>query len=55
MGEGVNTFTKLDTLDSVKNDPRGRLATNSGDHVHPNDAGYRAMAYAIDLSLFEEK
>ena len=23
-----------------------------GDHVHPNDAGYSAMANAIDLSLF---
>jgi len=25
---------------------------DSGDHVHPNDIGYRAMADAIDLSLF---
>ena len=25
---------------------------NSGDHVHPNDAGYQAMADAIDLNLF---
>lgn len=27
-------------------------AYDSGDHVHPNDAGYRAMAAAIDLGLF---
>jgi len=27
-------------------------AYDSGDHLHPNDAGYRAMANAIDLSLF---
>jgi len=27
-------------------------AYDSGDHLHPNDAGYRAMADAIDLSLF---
>ena len=24
----------------------------SGDHVHPNDVGYSAMANSIDLSLF---
>ena len=29
-------------------------AYDSGDHVHPNDAGYKAMADAIDLSLFRE-
>jgi hypothetical protein len=23
-----------------------------GDHLHPSDAGYRAMGDAIDLSLF---
>lgn len=25
---------------------------DSGDHLHPNDAGYAAMAAAVDLSLF---
>ena len=25
---------------------------DSGDHLHPNDAGYQAMANSIDLSLF---
>ncbi|MEV5711048.1 GDSL-type esterase/lipase family protein [Actinoallomurus sp. NPDC052274] len=25
-----------------------RAAYDSGDHLHPNDAGYRAMAQAID-------
>jgi hypothetical protein len=25
---------------------------NSGDHLHPNDAGYKAMGEAIDLKLF---
>ncbi len=27
---------------------------DSGDHLHPNDAGYEAMANAIDLSLFDD-
>jgi lysophospholipase L1-like esterase len=26
---------------------------DSGDHYHPNDAGYRAMSEAIDLTLFK--
>jgi lysophospholipase L1-like esterase len=28
-------------------------AYDSGDHLHPNDAGYKAMADAIDISLFQ--
>ena len=35
------------------NSPARILAMyDSGDHAHPTDAGYRAMADAIDLSLF---
>jgi lysophospholipase L1-like esterase len=30
-------------------------AYDSGDHLHPNDAGYTAMGEAIDLSLFRAK
>lgn len=26
---------------------------DSGDHLHPNDAGYRAMGEAIDLNIFQ--
>jgi lysophospholipase L1-like esterase len=34
--------------------PRRLLAAyDSCDHLHPNDAGYKAMADAIDLSLFD--
>jgi lysophospholipase L1-like esterase len=32
-----------------------RAAYDSGDNLHPNDAGYRAMADAIDLSLFSDQ
>ena len=27
---------------------------DSGDHTHPNDAGYRAIADAVDLKLFSD-
>ncbi len=30
-------------------------AYDSGDHLHPNDAGYLAMGTAIDLSLFKRR
>ena len=36
-------------------DPSDLLVINpaydSGDHLHPNDAGYQAMANAIDLEM----
>jgi lysophospholipase L1-like esterase len=45
----------IDFAASVRDqsNPRRFLRTyDSGDHLHPNDAGYKAMADAIDLSLF---
>jgi lysophospholipase L1-like esterase len=30
-------------------------AYDSGDHLHPSDAGYQAMANAVDLSLFSPR
>ena len=30
-------------------------SSDSGDHLHPKDAGYKAMADSIDLSIFTEK
>ena len=45
-------------FDAVVRDPQqpGRILAmyDSGDHLHPGDAGYTAMANAIDLSLFKK-
>ena len=42
-------------FDAVLRDPARpsfiRAAYDSGDHLHPNDAGYQAMAESIDLEL----
>jgi lysophospholipase L1-like esterase len=48
--DGVIDFDKAarDPGDPKKLNP----AFDSCDHLHPNDAGYRAMAESIDLSLF---
>lgn len=37
------------------NPAKMRPAYDSGDNLHPNDAGYQAMADAIDLSLFKDQ
>ena len=37
-------------------DPAKILALyDSGDHAHPTDAGYKALADAIDLTLFRNR
>lgn len=37
------------------NDPTRILpAYDSGDHLHPSDAGYDAMAHSIDLKIFQQ-
>jgi lysophospholipase L1-like esterase len=45
--------------DAATHDPTHRTrylpAYDSGDHLHPNDAGYRAIANDIDLSLFSHR
>jgi lysophospholipase L1-like esterase len=51
--DGVVDFDKA-TRDP--NDPKKFLAAyDSCDHLHPNDAGYKAMAEAVDLALFKSE
>jgi lysophospholipase L1-like esterase len=40
------------TRDAV-NPKRFRAEFDPGDHLHPNDAGYQAMADAFDLKIFK--
>jgi len=48
--DAVIDFDKV-TLDPA-NPEQIRPAFDSGDHLHPNDAGYQAMANFIDINLF---
>ena len=49
-------FDAVVDFDAATRDPAAptklRAAYDSGDHIHPNDAGNKAMAEAIDLKLF---
>ena len=53
MYDGVIDF------DKVTRDPAAPSkflpAYDSGDHLHPGDAGYKAMGDAVDLDLFDRK
>lgn len=48
------TFDSVIDFDAVMRDPDDPLsmrpAYDSGDHLHPNDAGYQVMANAVDLA-----
>jgi lysophospholipase L1-like esterase len=52
-------FDGVIDFDAVVRDPNRpsyiQAAYDSGDHLHPNDAGYRAMAESIDLGLLRGK
>jgi lysophospholipase L1-like esterase len=49
-------FDAVVDFDAATRDPEHpkqfRQGFNNGDHLHPNDTGYQAMADAIDLSVF---
>jgi lysophospholipase L1-like esterase len=53
----TNEFDAVIDFDKILRDParQDRLLPtyDSGDFTHPNDAGYRAMAQAIDVRLFD--
>jgi lysophospholipase L1-like esterase len=64
--EAVNTWIRTSgAFDAVadfdaavrdKDNPkRIRAEFDPGDHLHPNDAGYQAMADAVDLKIFTRK
>ncbi len=50
------TFDGVIDFDKITRDPQNPKAFNppydSGDHLHPSDAGYKAMGVGIDLTLF---
>ena len=49
--DGVIDFAKV--LADPANPQRLDPAYDSGDHLHPNDAGYRAMADALSLAMLK--
>ncbi len=52
------TFDGVVDFDKITQDPANPThfnpAYDSGDHLHPNDAGYKAMGEGIDLKLFAQ-
>ena len=62
VNQWIRTSNLLDgyiDFDKVTRDPARpetfAASADSGDHLHPKDAGYKSMADGIDLKLFQEK
>ena len=62
VNQWIRTTNRLDGVvdfDKATQDPANPKAylpaNDSGDHLHPKDAGYKAMGEAIDLKLFGGK
>ena len=52
-GGAFDAVVDFDAATRDSDDPkRIRAAFDPGDHLHPNDAGYQAMADAVDLAIF---
>jgi lysophospholipase L1-like esterase len=52
-GKAYDGVVDFDAATRDPNQPlRFKQEFDSGDHLHPNDAGYVAMGNAIDLTLF---
>ena len=52
-GNGCDAMVDFDNATHDPNNPTRYLpAYDSGDHLHPNEAGLQAMANAVDLNLF---
>ena len=59
MNQWIRTSRAYDGVidfDAVIRDPNAptkfRPEFDSGDHLHPSDAGYKAMGEAVNLELF---
>jgi lysophospholipase L1-like esterase len=52
-----NTFDGVIDFEAIVRDPaspdRIKAEFDSGDHLHPNQTGYKAMGEAIDLTLLK--
>ena len=60
LNQWIRTSRMYDAVidfEAVIRDPAAptkmRVEFDSGDHLHPNDAGYKAMGESVDLSLFK--
>jgi len=52
-GGAFDAVIDFDAATRDANNPKQLgAAFDSGDHLHPNDSGYQAMADAIDLKIF---
>ncbi len=62
VNDWIRTSKEYDAVidfDAVVRDPgyprRIKREFDPGDHLHPNDAGYKAMANAVDLKIFTSR